>query len=389
MQPLAAVAGEISMVFIELGLVVLALAFLARVANHFGFSAVPLYLLAGLAFGNGGLMPLKFGEDFVRIGAEVGVVLLLFMLGLEYTGEKLVATMRARYRTGIFDLIMNFTPGFLAGLVVGMSALPSVLLGGITWISSSGITAKILHELGDKTKGIYPTVVAILVLEDLAMAAFLPIVSVLLAGNEWTQATGAVSIAIGTVILVLWFAVRYGRTVSRFAHKQSDEIVMLATLGIVLLCAGVAQQLQVSAAVGAFLVGVAVSGHLANRAAKLLSPLRDLFAATFFLFFGLQIDPTTLPPAIPLGLALAVVTGATKLATGYISARRRRLDKNTSLRAGAVLICRGEFSIVIAGLGAGIEPRLGPLAAAYVLLLAIIGPVVLKLALRESATNAS
>jgi CPA2 family monovalent cation:H+ antiporter-2 len=164
---------------------------------------------------------------------------------------------------------------------------------------------------------------------------------------------------------------------------------MLATLGIVLLCAGVAQQLQVSAAVGAFLVGVAVSGHLANRAAKLLSPLRDLFAATFFLFFGLQIDPTTLPPAIPLGLALAVVTGATKLATGYISARRRRLDKNTSLRAGAVLICRGEFSIVIAGLGAGIEPRLGPLAAAYVLLLAIIGPVVLKLALRESATNAS
>src|SRR6266567_1052011 len=86
---------DVSFVFIELGLVIVGLAVLARLASRWGFSAIPLYLLAGLAFGNGGLAPLKLSENFVRMGAEIGVLLLLFMLGLEYSGDELKKSLRA------------------------------------------------------------------------------------------------------------------------------------------------------------------------------------------------------------------------------------------------------------------------------------------------------
>ena len=135
-----------------------------------------------------------------------------------------------------------------------------------------------------------------------------------------------------------------------------------------------------SAAIGAFLVGIALSGSVAEQSHRLVSPLRDLFAAIFFFFFGLEIDPATLIPALPLAVALGFVTGATKLLTGYWAAHREGIDKRGRLRAGMELVARGEFSIVIAGLGVAIEPRLGPLSAAYVLFLAITGPFLARLA---------
>src|SRR6202035_2692943 len=106
----------------------------------------------------------------------------------------------------------------------------------------------------------------------------------------------SVLIALVAVALVLFVALRYGGAISAWAAHESDEVVLLTTFGAVLLVAGLAQRLQVSSAVGAFLVGVALSGPLAKQTHRLLGPLRDLFAALFFLFFGLQIDPATLPP---------------------------------------------------------------------------------------------
>jgi CPA2 family monovalent cation:H+ antiporter-2 len=148
----------------------------------------------------------------------------------------------------------------------------------------------------------------------------------------------------------------------------------------VLLVAGIAARFQVSAEIGAFLVGIAISGPIAEQSYRLLSPLRDLFAAIFFFFFGLQIDPKTLPPALPLAIGLGLITALTKILTGYWGAKRAGVDRSGSIRAGAALVARGEFSIVIAGLGAGIEPALGPLAAAYVLFLAILGPMLARFA---------
>jgi len=238
----------------------------------------------------------------------------------------------------------------------------------------------VLSELQRRENPETPLILSVLVLEDLAMAVYLPVVGVLLLGGGLAKIALSVAIALTAVVLALVAAVRYGRQLSQFAAHESDEIILLTIFGTVLLIAGAAQRFQVSAAIGAFLVGIAVSGPIAEQSHRLLAPLRDLFAATFFFFFGLEIDPATLPPALPWAVALGFVTGATKVLTGYWAARKAGIDQRGRLRAGIELIPRGEFSIVIAGLGVAIEPRLGPLSAAYVLFLAITGPFLARLA---------
>jgi CPA2 family monovalent cation:H+ antiporter-2 len=364
--------------FLELGLAIVGLAMLSRIAHRFRFSAIPLYLLAGLAFGKGGLAPLDFSESFIHVGAEIGVLLLLFMLGLEYTGEELKRNLQVGIPAGVLDFLLNFVPGLIAGFLLGWRLLPSVLLGGITWVSSSGIIARILSELHRMENPETPAVLSILVLEDLAMAVYLPIVAVLLAQGSTQNMLISVAVAIVTVAVVLVVAVRYGSAISRMVASESDEIILLTIFGAVLLVAGVAQRFNVSAAIGAFLVGIAVSGHIAEQSHRLLGPLRDLFAAIFFFFFGLQIDPASLPPVLLYAFALGLITAITKFLTGYWASRRTQVDQRAAWRAGIALIARGEFSIVIAGLGMRLEPRLEPLAAAYVLLLAIIGPVLAR-----------
>jgi monovalent cation:H+ antiporter-2, CPA2 family len=369
---------DLSRVLIELGLIVVSLAILARIASRWGFSAIPLYLLAGLAFGNGGLSPLNLSAGFTHIGAEIGVLLLLFMLGLEYTGTELVGNLRSALPAAIVDFGLNFTPGLIAGLLLKWKPLAAVLLGGVTYVSSSGVIAKILSELRRLNNPETPNVLSILVLEDLAMAVYLPLVAVLLAGGGPVRMAMSVSLALATVLLVLALAVRYGVPLSHVVAHQSDEIVLLTIFGAVLLVAGAAQRLQVSAAIGAFLVGIAVSGPMAEQTHRLVAPLRDLFAATFFFFFGLQIDPATLPSALPSAVLLGVVTAGTKVLTGFWATRRTGIARRARLRAGMALVARGEFSIVIAGLGVGLEPQLGPLAAAYVLFLAVLGPILAR-----------
>ncbi|MBI3594916.1 MAG: cation:proton antiporter [Nitrospirae bacterium] len=371
---------DLSWVFIELGAAVAGLALLARLANRWGLSAIPLYLLAGLAFGNGGLVPLHFSESFIHIGAEIGVILLLFMLGLEYTHETLGADLRSGLPAAVFDLILNFTPGLVVGLLLRWSPLASVLLGGITYISSTGVISKILTELGRINNPETPAILSILVLEDLAMAIFLPVIAVLLIGQGALAGLISILITIVTVGIVLTAIIRYSNVMSRIVSHQSDEITLLTIFGIVLLVAGISQLLQVSAAVGAFLVGIALSGPVVAQAQRLIGPLRDLFAAIFFLFFGLQIDPATLPPVLMLAVGLGLITVLTKFLTGIWAARYVGVDIPGRLRAGCTLVAHGEFSMVIAGLGvtAGLEPQLGPLSAAYVLFLAVLGPVLAR-----------
>jgi monovalent cation:H+ antiporter-2, CPA2 family len=366
--------------FVEIGASVIVLSILARFASRWGFSAIPLYLLLGLAFGNGGLLPLDLSQNFIGTGAEIGVLLLLFMLGLEYHGEDLLRDLRSGLPAGGMDFLLNFTPGLLAGLLMKGSFIAAVLLGGITYVSSSGIAARVLSELNRINNPETPSVLAVLVLEDLAMAVYLPLVGVSLAGGAPLKVVTSVAIAITAVVAALILAIGIGRSISSWVPHESDEIALLTTFGLVLLFAGLAARFNISAEIGAFLVGIALSGKMAEQSHRLLAPLRDLFAAIFFFFFGLQIDPRTLLPALPYAIALGVVTALTKVLTGYWSASHAGVDRRGGIRAGAALIARGEFSIVIAGLGASVEPRLGPLAAAYVLFLAIAGPMAARFA---------
>ncbi|TDD03173.1 cation:proton antiporter [Nonomuraea deserti] len=369
-----------AILFLEFGAVLLGLGVLGALALRGGISPIPLYLIAGLAFGTGGVLPLATSEEFISVGAELGVVLLLLTLGLEYNADELVTSLTSNARAGIVDLVLNAAPGAIIALLLGWGPVAAVAMAGVTYATSSGITAKVLSDLGWIGNRETPTVLSLLVFEDLTMAVYLPILTTMLAGLSLVSGAISVGIALLTVSVVLVVALRFGRFIEAFVSSPNSEVLLLKVVGLALLVAGLAQQLQVSAAVGAFLVGIALSGELAEDAQALLAPLRDLFAAVFFVFFGFQTDPAKILPVAGLAALLALVSMVTKLLTGMYAAKRAGIAKAGQARAGIALIPRGEFNIVIAGLavGAGAHPDLGALAAAYVLILAAFGPLAAK-----------
>ena len=360
---------------IELGAVVLGLAVVARLARRIGLPALPLYLLAGLVLGQGGIFELSATEDFIEVGAEIGVILMLLMLGLEFSTHELIINVRRTTLGGFVDLALNFPPGFVAGLILGFDPVVAVLLGGVTYISSSGIVAKLVADLDRIGNHETSVVLSVLVIEDLAMVLYLPIVSGVLFGGSALDTTVTVAISLLAVLAVLTFAYFFGERLSAFALSQSSEALLLTLLGGTLFVAGIAGRLNLSTAVGAFVVGVALSGDIVSHARGLLLPLRNLFAAVFFVFFGLQVDLGSIPRVAVAAGVIAAVTVVTKVATGWIAAGRAGIGKPGRVRAGAALIAHGEFSIVIAELGIARESDLGALAATYVIILTLVGAV--------------
>jgi CPA2 family monovalent cation:H+ antiporter-2 len=367
---------------IELGAVIFGLGLVGRLAGRLGISPVPLYLLAGLAFGAGGVIPLNAPDAFLDAASEIGVVMLLLLLGLEYSAGDLLGNLRRQAPVGVLDLFLNGLPGAAFGLLLGFGPVGALAMFGITAVSSSGIVAKVLADLGRLGNRETPSILGILVLEDLGMAVYLPILTAVLAASGVWEATGSVLIALACLAVALVVALRWGSLISKFVSAGSSEVTLLRVLGLALLVAGVAEQLHVSAAVGAFLLGISLSNDLEQETHQRLEPLRDLFAAVFFVSFGLSTDPSSLPPVLLPALALVVVGVLTKLVTGWVAAKRAGIAIPGRIRAGAALIPRGEFSIVIAGLAtaAGVDPRLAALAAAYVLAMAVLGPVLARFA---------
>ena len=369
---------RVALSLIELGAVVFCLGLLARLAGRIGMSPIPLYLVGGLCFGAGGVVELSGMKEFSHLAGEIGVILLLLMLGLEYTATELVTGLRRSWKAGILDFVLNFVPGAALAALLGWGVVGAMVMGGVTYISSSGIAAKVITDLGRIGNRETPVVLSILVFEDLAMAIYLPILTATLAGVSFLGGMQTVGVSLAVVTVVLLVALRHGHHVSKAVHSENSEVFLLNLLGAALLVSGLAAALQVSAAVGAFMLGIAISGATAHSATRILEPLRDLFAAIFFVAFGLNTDPASIPPVLAWALVLAVVTAATKIITGAWAAKRAGIARPGRFRAGAALIARGEFSIVIAGLAVtsgAVQAELAALATAYVLIMAVLGPL--------------
>jgi CPA2 family monovalent cation:H+ antiporter-2 len=373
---IAAGSADAALAFVEIGALALALAVLARFAGRLGITAVPLYLLGGLLVGEGGVVTLDVSAEFVELTAEIGVLLLLLALGLEYDQNELRHGLRTGLPVGVVDMVANGVPGVVAGLLLGWEPLAAVLLGGVTWVSSSGIVSKVLFDLDRLGFRETPSVLNVLVIEDLAMAIYLPVVAALVVGGEPDETVLSVALAVAAVVVILALALRFGDGLSAVLGGWSNESLLLAVFGLTLLVAGLAQSIEVSGAIGAFLVGLALSGTAGERSMALVTPLRDLFAATFFVVFSFRIDPADVVGALLPAVLLAIVTAAGKLVTGWVAGRRAGVGARARVRAGTVLVPRGEFSIVIAALGSTLVdgPDLEALAAAYVLVVAVAGP---------------
>ncbi|MEW2578022.1 cation:proton antiporter [Streptomyces syringium] len=365
---------------LELGVILAALSVLGTLARRFTLSPIPLYLLAGLAIGEGGVAPVPAAGEFVGTGAAIGIVLLLLALGLDFSLAEFAVGMRRHVPSALVDLVLNATPGAVAGWLLGMDGLGVFALAGATYISSSGIVARLLSDLRRLGNRETPAVLSLLVMEDCAMALYLPVLAVVASGGRWWQAVLGVLAAVGAVLAAFTVSYRWGHHLGRLISHPDDEQLLLRVLGLTLIVAALAELVHASAAVGAFLVGLTLTGETATRTRAVLSPLRDLFAAVFFLAIGLSVRPVDLLPALPAAFGLAAVTIATKVITGRYAAARDQVSRRGRLRAGTALIARGEFSLVIVGLVGTLHYRLGPLVTAYVFILAIVGPLLTRLA---------
>ena len=380
-EPILALGGsaETSSTLAEIGALLLGLGVLAFIAARVRFSVVPVYLLVGLVVGQGGFGLISLSKDFLDLGAQIGAILLLLLLGLEHSAPDLAKAFKERKSAGFFDVVVNFFPGAALALLFGWGPLAAIALGGISYVSSSGIASELIRESGWRRSELSKRIVTIFVFEDLALAPYLPLLSSLVLGLS--AFAGLISVSIALIITGIILIISYRGTAqwSRMLNPEVPSALLLTVFGSALLAAGVADLAGFSGAVAAFLVGLLLTGEVANTVRGRLGSLRDLFAAIFFLFFGLSTSFADLVEVFPAVMAFVILGVAGKFAVGWWIARDMH-DKSMWIRAGAFLTPRGEFSMVIAALAGPVvlSVSLQAITLSYVFLTAIIGSVVIR-----------
>ncbi|AGN01342.1 sodium/protn antiporter putative [Salinarchaeum sp. Harcht-Bsk1] len=383
---------------LTVGALFAAIALGSVLAARLGTSVIPLYILTGMLVSPavagelvvaGYDVPAIQGGEFVEIGAELGIVFLLFFLGLEFNLERLVADRGRIVTAGTIDLAVNFGAGLVVGFLLFESLLAAFLLAGIVYISSSAIITKSLIDFGWIANDEAGPMLGTLVFEDLAIAVYLAIAVALVAGGNGVAGLAtAVGLAMGFIVLLL-LVVQFGSgAFERLLAGASNEFLVLRVVGVTVLVAGVALAIGVSEAVAAFFVGMAfASTSHVERLERLLEPVRDVFAAVFFVWIGLETDPVLVAEVAALVAIAVAATTPTKLFSGYLGGRAYGLSPRRSTRVGLGMVTRGEFSLIIAAvaiegaggtLSAAVASDIYAFAVGYVLAMSVLGTVLMQ-----------
>ena len=354
---------------------------LGRVGKLIGLPAIPIYMLVGLvASPNTHFFPLSFESADVELIAVFGLILLLFSLGLEFDQDEFYGNAGSLLVSGGTRLAINMGAGFALGIWIGWGTREALIIAGMTAASSSAIITKLIIELRRLTNRETPTILGIMVLEDVFIAIYLAIVGVILSGSTDVWAI-VMQLAISFTFLIVMFVVARwgGKFVSKLVQTKDDELFTILFFGLAVAFGGIGELLGVSDAIGAFLIGLVLGAtRFRGRIEQFALPLRDVFGAFFFLNFGLALDVSTfgevvVPVAVAVVMTLVINTGG-----GQLIAWQNKLTKAEGLNVSAMLQNRGEFALILATLavGAGLDARLTPFAGLYVLCMAIIGPII-------------
>lgn len=353
---------------------------LGRLGKLIGLPAIPIYMLVGLvASPNSHFFPLDFESADVELVAVFGLILLLFSLGLEFDQDEFYGNARALLLSGGTRIAINLVVGFALGMWIGWGTREALIVAGMTATSSSAIITKLLIELRRLANRETPTILGIMVLEDVFVAVYLAIVGVVL-GGETDLGPIALQLTISFTFLIVMFALARwgGRVMSRLVNTRDDELFTILFFGLAVGFGGIGELLGVSDAIGAFLIGLVLGAtKFRARIEALALPLRDVFGAFFFLNFGLALDVSTFGEVlVPVGVAVFITLVVNTLG-GQLIAWQNKLTQAEGLNASAMLQNRGEFALILATLatGAGLDPRLTPFAGLYVLSMSIVGPV--------------
>lgn len=376
------VLGEIGFVLIVLGTV-------AFVTSKLRISVVPFFLLSGLVLGTGGVLRLELSDNFLSIGAQIGAILLLLLMGLEYSAKELLTGFREQRTLGLFDFLVNFLPGSLCALILDWGWTGALALGGISYVSSSGIAMQFIRESHWQRLTSTRHTINILVMEDLVLAPLLPILSAF--GSGVGLLTGFISISVALIVtgVAIIYSARGGHIPYAPIILGDSATLLLVVFGSALLASGIATYIGFSGAVAAFLVGLLMTEDLAIVARVRLAPLRDLFSAIFFLFFGLRIDPAKVPSVLLPALVLTSVGIGTKFLTAWWATRKAQ-EPSIRLRVTGLLVPRGEFSLVIAGLTAStfFGEQIQLITITFVILTTFVGSILVRIASAETMKNA-
>jgi CPA2 family monovalent cation:H+ antiporter-2 len=365
---------------VALGASLLVAGLLARGGRRIGLPTIPLFMVAGIVFG-----PNTPGIDFVddpsdlALLATLGLVFLLFSLGLEFSVGELVSGGRRLLAIGAVYLTLNLGGGLALGFALGWGDREALVIAGAVGISSSAIVTKLLVELGRLANPETRVILGIIVVEDLFLALYLAVLEPVLSDSQGTtEILTSMATSFGFLLVLGIVARKLPQLVSRLVAADDDELLTVCFVGLVILVAGAAEELGVSDAIGAFMVGLILAeSSVRGRIERLVIPLRDTFAAVFFFAFGLTIDPGDVAEVagpVAIAVALSVILN---LAAGLIAARWNGLSRTGAANVGFTILARGEFSLILASLAAvaGLDDRIGPFVAGYVLILALAAPL--------------
>lgn len=373
----------------EVGTALLLVAIAALLAGRLKFSIIPFLIVLGMIVGPHaptiGIFDFTFIESqaIIDFMGRIGVLFLLFYLGLEFSVGKLIKSGKSIAVSGTIYVALNFVLGLLYGFITGFPMLETLIIAGFVSVSSSAIVAKILVDLRRTGNSETELILGIILFDDIFLAVFLSIMSGLLLGGATSIGGSILSVLISIGYMLLFFVIaRKGTPIlNKLLNIASDEIFIIVVFAALFFVAGFSETIHVAEAIGALLFGLALSEtEHSKRIEKLVIPFRDFFGAIFFFSFGLSIDPLTLGGAIWLALGVVILTVVSNYVAGMIAGRRSGLSHKASSNIGLTIMARGEFTIIVANLGiaGGLMPILKPFSALYVLILAILGPLLTK-----------
>lgn len=364
---------------IALGGAFLAAFVFGRLGRRLGLSTIPLFMLAGVLLGPNtpGLELVSHPEEFELI-AVIGLVLLLFYLGLEFSLGDLIGGGTRLLGSGALCIALNVGGGLLLGLALGWGGAEALIVAGVVGISSSAIVTKLLVELKRLANPETKLILGVIVVEDVFLALYLAALQPLLSDTAGWAALWSFGKAVLFLLALTAFARWGGGLVGRLLGSSDDELLTVAFLGLALLTAGAAEEAGVSEAIGAFMIGMVLAeSPVAERVERLVLPLRDAFAAIFFFTFGLTVDPGDVASVAGPVLAAVALTLVLAVVAGYSVGRVNDLPPRGAANLALTLVSRGEFALILVALAipAGLDARLAPFAAGYVLVLALGGPL--------------
>jgi len=366
----------------QLSITVALLAGLGLVASRFGLSAIPAYLLAGLLLGPNEPRALSLirPSEVTHFLAEIGLVFLLFFLGLEFTLGRLARSRRHAVLGGAIDLVVNGALGLVVGVAAFGLSFGGLVLAAAIYVSSSAITVKGLIDFRRLADDETDLVLAILVAEDLAIALVLGFVAG--GGNTLVLFAEAIAFVAAALAVSKWLA----RPLDRVLDWLPREFFLLAVFSFVFGAAALAQRVGLSEAIGALMAGVVLSEtSVRAEIEERFFSFRDVFAALFFFVFGLSIDVGALGSVAWMLIAAVIAALVGKLGAGYVAGLVGGLSRRQSFNVGAALVAHGEFTIILAQLAsendripAPTQTKLVAFAGLYVLVTATIGIALMK-----------